>query len=84
MATAGYADTPLIQKLGIKEGMKLRLIDLPDNYFSLFEADISRQVVKSGVPDIVHLFVTTKKGLCKHFNALIKELSPVAIIWISW
>jgi hypothetical protein len=84
MAMAGYSSIPLIQKMGIKVGMKLRLIDPPDNYFSLFEADISKQVVKSGVSDIVHLFVTTKKGLYKHFNTLIKELSPEAIIWISW
>lgn len=84
MATAGYSGTPLIQKLSIKEGMKLRLTDPPNNYFFLFQADIPKKVVKSGATDIVHLFVTTKKGLYKHFNTLVKELSTLTIIWISW
>ena len=71
-------------KLGIKEDMKLRLINAPEDYFDLLEADISQQVVKNGAADFVHLFVTAKKDLDKHFNKLIKELPSTAVIWISW
>lgn len=71
MVATGYSGTPLLQKLGIKEGMKIRLINQPDNYFFLLGADISQQLSKKEVPDLVHLFVTEKKTLQSLFTALI-------------
>jgi hypothetical protein len=35
MATAGYSETPLIKKLGLKEGQKIWLFHPPDDYFRL-------------------------------------------------
>ncbi len=84
MTTAGYSGTPLVNKLGIKPEMKLLLVNAPADYFHILETDISKQVVKSGNADFVHLFATSKKDLDKHFNQLIKNLSSKAIIWISW
>ena len=58
MATAGYSGTPLMKKLGIKPEMKLLLINQPDDYYSLLEADISDQLCgKNEVPDLIHLFI---------------------------
>jgi hypothetical protein len=84
MATVGYSGTPLLKKLGIKEGMKIRLIDPPENYFKLLKTDISKQVVKSGTAHFAHIFAVSKKELAKHFSKLIKELPTDGIIWISW
>ena len=42
MAPAGYSGTPLLKKLGIKPGYKLVLINQPENYFELLEADVTR------------------------------------------
>ena len=84
MAVSGYSGTPLIKKLGIKEGMKIRLLNPPDNYFELLGEDISPKVVKSGAADLVHLFAEKKTDLEKHFHKLIKELPATAVIWISW
>jgi hypothetical protein len=82
---AGYSLTPLIRKLGIKPTSKILLLNAPGPYFEWLEADISAQVVKSGEhADIVHLFIKTRKDLEKHFTSLIKELTPEAVIWISW
>ena len=82
---AGYSSTPLLKKLGIKSEMKVLLMNTPEQYFDWIEADISDQVVKSGAKaDLVHLFVTNKKDLEKHFASLIKQLIPKAVIWISW
>lgn len=44
MPTAGYSGTPLLQKLGIKPGHKLLVINEPDNYSRLIQADISNQL----------------------------------------
>ncbi|MEO8174632.1 MAG: hypothetical protein ABI581_16170 [Sediminibacterium sp.] len=84
MATSGYSGTPLVQKLGIKPEMKVLLIGAPDDYSQLLEADISKQVIKSGKADFVHLFATSKKDLDRQFNQLIRKLPSNAVIWISW
>jgi hypothetical protein len=87
MSTTGYSGTPLLKKLGIKPEMKMLLINQPDNYYSLLEADISDQLCKKNdVPDFIHLFVVTEK----EFVSEMKKLKPVykknssIIIWVSW
>jgi hypothetical protein len=87
MAPAGYSGTPLMKKLGIKPGYKLVLINQPENYFELLEADVTNQVCnKNEVPDLIHLFVETKK----EFESEMKGLDPVIkknkkiVIWVSW
>jgi hypothetical protein len=84
MATAGYSGTPLLQKLGIKPGMNVLLVNAPNDYFDLLGTDISEQLVKSPPADLVHLFAVSKKELAKEFSRLIRKLSPTASIWISW
>lgn len=85
--TAGYSGTPLINKLGIKPTMKFLLINQPENYYELLATDISDQLVKEKeIPDLVHLFVKSKK----EFEAAMKKIKPLCkknpsvIIWISW
>ena len=87
MATPGYSGTPLIKKLGIKDSTKVQLINAPDNYFELLEADISNQLVEGKpLPDLVHVFVKSYK----EFEAEMKKLKPVCksnpaiTIWVSW
>ncbi|WP_229688933.1 hypothetical protein [Puia dinghuensis] len=50
MPVAGYSGTPLLKKLGIKEGWKIRLIGAPADYFALLEADLSKQVCTARPP----------------------------------
>jgi hypothetical protein len=88
MATAGYSGTPLLKKLGIKPGHKLLLVNRPENYFELLDADVSDQLCSSNneVPDLIHLFVAAKK----EFESEMKNLVPVSrknknvVIWVSW
>jgi hypothetical protein len=84
MATAGYSGTPLLQKLGIKPGMNILLVNAPADYFELLGTDISQQLVQSPPADLVHLFAVSKKDLAKEFSKLIRKLPPAASIWISW
>jgi hypothetical protein len=87
MATAGYSETPLLKKLGIKPGYKLLFINKPRNYFELLEADVSDQLCKKNeTPDLVHLFVKNKKEFEDEMNDLrscIKN-NPAITIWVSW
>ncbi len=84
MALTGYSGTPLIKKLGIQPQTKVLLLGAPDNYFALIEMDISKQLVKTGNADLIHLFVQSKKELATHFHQLIKKIPATAVIWISW
>jgi hypothetical protein len=84
---AGYSGTPLIKKLGIKPGMKLLLLNAPDNYTALLQEDITPQLYKGAqMPDLIHLFVNDKadfeKGM-KKVTAAAKKNTSVTI-WVSW
>jgi hypothetical protein len=84
---AGYSQTPLLKKLGIKPEIKVMLIQQPDDYFRLLELNISEQLCKKGeTPDLIHLFVKNNK----EFENEMKKLKPVIkfnttiTVWISW
>lgn len=87
MATAGYSGTPLLQKLGIKPGSKLMLINQPTDYQDLLEQDISQQFCrKNETPDLVHLFVKSRNEFekeMKKLKAVIKKNTSLTI-WVSW
>ena len=82
---AGYSGTPLMKKLGIKESMMLMLINAPTNYAQLLEQDVADQLTnKISEGDFVHLFVTSRKELEKHFAKIILSAKEGLVIWISW
>ena len=87
MPAAGYSGTPLMKKLGIKPESKLLLVNAPNDYFQLLEADVSDQKIgKNEVPDLVHLFIKSNK----EFEAEMKKLQSHInknrniVIWVSW
>jgi hypothetical protein len=87
MALAGYSGTPLIKKLGIKPEMKILLLNAPDNYFTLLDNDVSKQIITAKqTPDFIHLFAKDiaafKKGMEKVL--LHTKKNTVVIIWVSW
>lgn len=87
MTTAGYSGTPLLKKLGIKPGMKIRLINPPSNYFELIEADITDQLcIKNETSDLIHLFAENNQSFESTMKKLQPSLSknPALVIWISW
>jgi hypothetical protein len=87
MATAGYSGTPLLKKLGIKPGYKLLFVNQPQNYFDLLEADVTSQLCnKNELPDLIHLFVSSKKEFeseMKSLDQLIRKNKNIAL-WVSW
>ena len=87
MATAGYSGTPLLKKLGIKPGMKVCIVNKPEDYYKLLEVDISDQFNnKNETPDLIHLFVKNVKefeGEMKKLKSICKQ-NPEITIWVSW
>jgi hypothetical protein len=88
MATqAGYSNTPLLQKLGIKPAMKVLLLDAPDNYFDLLETDISVQLLKpKEIPDLIHLFAADNEAYEKGLKKILPlcRKNTATIVWVSW
>lgn len=85
--TIGYSGTPLVKKLGIKEGNLVLLVAAPQGYQQLV-APLPRGVHFEDNPSqavaIAHVFVTRKEDMHKHLSALRKKLNSEAPIWMSW
>ena len=87
MASAGYSGTPLPQKLGIKPGMTLHVVDAPMDYPALiapvdkkvaFATRLTRDV------ELLHAFVTKKGRLEEVLDRARAGLGSEAIVWVSW
>lgn len=87
MPAAGYSGTPLLKKLDIKPGTKLMLVNAPDDYFQLLEADISDQLAhKNETPDLVHLFTRSNKEFESEMKKLQTHINKNRniTVWVSW
>jgi len=87
MPTAGYSNTPLIKKLGIKDDSKLLLLNAPTNYFELLGSPLTGQLCGQGeTPDLVHLFVTSQKEYEAGLRSLqpFRKKKPTLAVWVSW
>jgi hypothetical protein len=84
---AGYSGTPLLQKLGIKPGVEVHLVDPPKGYLaSLGPLPEGARVVsrQSAGTDLVHVFASRKADLARALRACRKKLKPTGMIWVSW
>jgi hypothetical protein len=83
---AGYSGTPLIKKLGIKPGMKVLVLNAPDNYTALLHEDISTQLCSgTQIPDLIHLFVINRAIFEKTMKkvAAYAEKNTSISVWVS-
>lgn len=84
---AGYSATPLVKKLGIREGSKLFLVDAPKNYLKLVAPLPPRVKVITRLAaetDMAHIFSTTKSHLSKTLHTVLPKLKQDGTIWVSW
>lgn len=84
---AGYSDTPLQKKLGLKEGLSVFIFQPPDRYFdwiSPLPPDVSIKARLTGEFDFIHLFVKEQKVFSKEFIRSKKQLKKEGMMWISW
>lgn len=92
MPTAGYSGTPLLKKLGVKQGQKALLYSVPDRVTELasFEEFASLKAPKTwcGVSgadyDYVHVFEKEAARLEKGMPVLRQIIAQDGMIWVSW
>lgn len=87
---AGYSGKSVAEKLGLKAGMSLAVINSPESYGDNIGRDVldSLHVAQSfqqgKTYDVIHLFVWNRADLITASHQLLEHLAPVGIIWISW
>jgi bifunctional DNA-binding transcriptional regulator/antitoxin component of YhaV-PrlF toxin-antitoxin module len=82
---AGYSSTPLVQKLGIKPGAKLKIVQEPEDYWKWISPLPDKAEPSAKAPyDFVHLFVTSRKKFESEVLKLRAKLHPDGMIWVSW
>jgi hypothetical protein len=84
---AGYSGTPLIKKLGIKEGASVHVISAPEKYFdwlSPLPDNVSIKKSLNAEVDFIHLFVRDQKTFEKEFSKGKKYLKKDGMMWVSW
>lgn len=86
---AGYSNTPLAQKLGIKHGSRVIVSGAPLGFAKtlgrLPEGSALNDAAKSrGTFDVAVLFTKSLADLVKRFGALQKRMDPAAGLWIAW
>jgi hypothetical protein len=83
---SGYSGTPLMKKLGIKDGLTIRLINPPAYYSDLFENlnNVTISSDKKIKKDCIHFFSANATELHKNIPLLKKEIKQNGMIWVSW
>jgi hypothetical protein len=83
----GYSGKPLIEKLGMKPGMRVYMINPPANYSRIlgpFPEGVSVAPLLKGPLDLIHLFASGTKELDKQFARAKKQLASNGALWVSW
>jgi hypothetical protein len=84
---AGYSGTPLAKKLGIKEGMRLSVVNAPDEYVAWLEPIPAGARIESTLlprETAVHVFATKRRPLESMLKRLRSRLDPAGFVWVSW
>lgn len=83
---AGYAGTPLVKKLGIKEGATLAVVRAPDGFAESLKLPkgVALRREARGRLDVVLFFATRRAELARRFPKLANGLEPDGGLWIAW
>jgi len=84
---AGYSRRPLAQKLGIKQGQALMVLNPPVGYedaLGELPPGTSLTSKPKGGADLVHFFATRATVLDAEFPGLSERVKPGGAIWVSW
>ena len=83
---AGYSQTPLPQKLGIKPGLTVVTINAPANYRRLLGTTqgVTFSARLKPDSDLVHVFVRKRSELANRLPVLREKIADTGIVWVSW
>jgi hypothetical protein len=83
----GCSGIPLPQKLGIKPGLTVVIINAPTNYRRLLgtlpDSVIFSDRLKSG-SNFIHVFIKRRGELEKRLSILREKIVDTGTVWVSW
>jgi hypothetical protein len=88
--TSGYSGTPLIRKIGLKDGMRALLIGVPATASEVSAypgfAGVERELPTSParVFDYIHVFERDRGRLETSVVSIRASLKPDGMLWMSW
>ena len=86
-SAVGYSGKPLSQKLGLKAGQRVRLINAPADYWAFCNfdpADILLRARNNELFDFGHIFATMRADLERELPALMASMDVKSMLWVSW
>ncbi len=85
---AGYSETPLAKKLGIKEGFRVGVVNSPKGFkkeLGSLPTNVKISVGDLLKPlDLIILFTDSQQTLKIEFPILAEKLSVNGMLWIAW
>jgi hypothetical protein len=84
---AGYSARTLVEKLGIKPGTAIAILNAPTAYartLGTLPAGVTRRRRVAAPLDFIQCFTSAKAELERRFRALADALAPAGMLWISW
>jgi hypothetical protein len=91
---AGYSGTPLLKKLGYREGQRALLVRLPPEAAELAGfPGFARRELRPGLEDVgaaagpfdlIHVFARERAEMAAGLPRLAALLAPAGMLWVSW
>jgi hypothetical protein len=84
---AAYSSRSLVDKLGIKDGWRIAILNAPAGYtrtLGTLPAGVRRPPRLRGPLDFVQLFTRERRELERRFPTLARALAPAGMLWVSW
>ena len=84
---AGYSGTSLAQKLGFRDGYRIRITNAPVDYLKLVSPKPEKLTISTRIRkgiDIWHFFTSSRSELESELPRLMNAIHPDGRIWISW
>jgi hypothetical protein len=84
---SGYSPRALVEKLGIKPGTRIAVLDAPRGYRATLgplPAGVTVRKVARGPLPMIQYFVTRRARLEARLPTLLRALAPGGALWISW
>lgn len=83
MSTAGYSGTPLLQKLGVKDGMSVYVDGGPPHTGELLSGSTYTTRLPRSI-DLALLFTTSLARLEKRLPVVLERTVANGMVWVCW
>ena len=84
---AGYSGTPLPEKLGIRPGSRLLVVDAPDGWLGrvlAVPAGVTLTDLRARSADVILAFASGRAALAARWAQVLARLPADGALWVAW